>query len=155
MKYLATAAALAALATGVVAPAAASAADTFTFKSTADSQVNAASTAPGGPTVMGGTAKVTSKAANADGTTTETHGTCASWSPPPGTAFTSTGVCSLNDAKGELFTVQFTCAADTAKEGEANCWALLVGVGGAYKGRTGTAAYRSSATESHGVGMWN
>jgi hypothetical protein len=154
MRHSLRVAVLAAFAIGVAAPAA-NAAETFTFTSTVKSNDVAMSTAPGAKPVFGGTADVTSKTTFADGKVLQSSGKCANWSAPPGSIFDTTGSCALGDASGELYTVQFSCATDAAKAPEANCWALLIGTGGAWKGKTGMATYRTDASSAHGVGMWN
>jgi len=152
MKHSIRVAAVAALAIGIAAPA--YAADSFTFVSKTTPIDAVATSSPGGM-VMGGVASVKSKATNADGSVQNAEGKCATWSAPPGGPFTTQGTCSLGDKDGEMFTAQFSCSADEPGKPDANCWALLIGTGGDFKGRTGVSAWRAHDGGSEGVGQWN
>jgi hypothetical protein len=132
------------------APLAAHAAETFTFSSAAKA-FNGVRVPATGPEFAGGRIfDITTDDAFADGHKETAAGKCAGWTNPPGSQFPQTGVCSF----GELYSLQYSCAAGDAPSGEANCWGLLVGTGGRYKGKTGVISYRS-AQVIHGVGQWN
>ncbi len=141
----ATAATLAAL----LAVTPAMAAENFTFTSTVKAG-DGVRVPPTGPAFQGGRVfSIATETSYADRKET-TASKCASWTNAPGSAFPQSGVCSVAD----LYTVRFSCAPASDKPTEANCWGLLEGVGGRFKGRTGVIAYRNS-TGSIGVRTWN
>lgn len=131
------------------APFAAHATETFAFSSTAKAIDGVRVPATGPQFAAGRVFGITTDDVFADGHKETANGKCASWTNPPGSQFPQTGVCTF----GELYTLQFSCAAGEAS-GEANCWGLLLGTGGRYTGKTGVISYRS-AQVIHGVGQWN
>jgi hypothetical protein len=129
------------------APVAAHAADNFTFTTTAKAidGVRVPATGPsfGGARVF----NFSSDTVYADGHKETTGGKCSDWRNPPGAQFPQSGVCN-----SPQYDVQYSCGAPDANG--ANCWGLLTGKDGKYKGRTAVIAYRSTTT-SIGVGRWN
>ena len=131
------------------APFAANAAETFTFNSTVKA-IDGVRVPATGPQFGGGRVfSIATDTTYADSHKDATSGKCASWTNPPGSQFPQSGVCTYGD-----YTVQFSCAAPTDASGEANCWGLLEGAGGRFKGKSGVISYRSAQTV-HGTGQWN
>jgi len=131
-------------------PAAAKAAETFTFKTVAHGTPDGVRLPAAGPTFQGGRVfGFSSDTTYADGHKETTVGKCSSWTNPPGSAFQVTGVCEAAE-----YTIRFTCGTAADNPAEANCWGYLEGQAGRYKGRTGLITYRSG-TVSEGVGLWH
>ena len=141
----------------VSAPVAAQA-ESFTFTST--SKMLEEVYLPG-PTAdsrpMGGSVFSSfSKTVASDGKAYNTQGKCSSWVLPAGSQFGINGVCRFADGAAPLYELAYTCELPTKTSPSIDCWGKLIGSGGAWKGRTGTAAWRSNQDGSNqGSGQWN
>jgi hypothetical protein len=90
-----------------------------------------------------------------DGQKVQSSGKCATWVLPEGSQFGSNGVCAYSDANGPLYKTEYSCDVPQKDVG-ANCWGRLTGLGGAWKGRTGTfALFNKPDGTSSGTGQWN
>jgi len=84
---------------------------------------------------------------------------CMQWTTPPGGLITGEGVCTASDTMG-AFSVAFQCQGDV-KANSADCWARIVGTGGGYANKMGTASWHSVNTADlksltySGTGQWN
>lgn len=133
-------------------------AETFTFTSTAKTidQVYMP-----GPTAesraMGATIfSSATKTLASDGKVYSTQGKCSSWVLPTGSPFGINGVCQFADATGPLYEIAYTCELPTSSAPSIDCWGKLIGLGGAWKGRTGTTSWRSNQDGTNqGSGQWN
>jgi len=136
------------------------AAETFTFKSTSTNtkSINIATGASSGigATFNEGESQVMSDS----GKKSTTQNECAAWSTPPGSQFTTTGVCKFSEGGSNEATITFTCLAD-AKAGSADCWGGLRGVSGTRVGKNGTISWHQTQNPdgvsgvAAGTGMWN
>jgi hypothetical protein len=86
--------------------------------------------------------------------------TCANWTVPPGTPFTSSGICTFVTKSGGKGTIVFSCH-DDAKTNLSDCWGALRGTAGRFKGKTGTISWHQVVEadgmtgNDTGTGMWN
>jgi hypothetical protein len=131
------------------APAAAHAAvETFTFKTTGTTidavRVPATGAAFQGVAMNNTKAEVT----YADGRKETVTAKCAAWRNPPNAQFSQSGVCVSRD-----YEQNYSCQPRDGKAG-VNCWGLLRGTNGAYKGRTGLIAYTNGPEGLEGLGRW-
>ena len=146
------------IAFGLVASAAS--AESFTFKSTshvANSVVVDTGTPPGIADIFNtGEATIVYDTGNKEANTSS----CASWTVPPGTAFSSNGICTFATKKGDQGTIIFGCRDDNANH-TSDCWGGLRGTAGRFTGKTGTISWHQSLDAdgktgmATGVGMWN
>jgi len=99
---------------------------------------------------------VVSKTTTADGKALTTQGKCATWFLPTGAQFGLSGACSFGDGTTQIYVVEYTCEMPAKDADGIDCWAKLIGTGGAYKGRSGTAVWlnRKDGT-SQGTGQWD
>lgn len=133
-------------------------AESFTFTSTSktiDGVFLPGPTAESRP--MGGSIfSSSSKTMFSDGKAVSSQGKCSSWMLPSGSRFGIDGVCQFTDGTAPLYSVSYTCELPTQASPSIDCWGKLIGTGGAWKGRTGTAAWRSNQDGSNqGAGQWN
>ena len=136
------------------APAVAQA-ETFTFKTTnkpIDGVQLAPSGAPGSRLSGANVFTVATVTTYADGKVLQSSGKCAQWILPVGDPFGSNGVCLYKDGAVDSYSVSYTCE-PPANNGN-NCWGKLIGLGGAFKGRTGLIAFHSGQNPQ-GTGLWN
>jgi hypothetical protein len=133
------------------APVAAHAADNFTF-STVNKPIEGVRVPLQGQSFQGAQVfSFTSDVTYADGHKESIAGKCGGWKNPPGAQFDQSGAC----VAPKNYTMQYSCQPETGKNAS-NCWGYLVGAPeGAFKGRTGVLAYRTTATGVIGVGRWN
>jgi hypothetical protein len=86
---------------------------------------------------------------------------CATWSAPRGAAFTSYGICLVNETGAGVSSVSLSCTAEKEDGLVSNCWGLLTGTQGKHNGRTGTVSWRNEqsadrkSTKASGTGIWN
>jgi hypothetical protein len=127
-------------------------AETFVFKTTAKpiGDVTVAAPTPGGRPSGARVFSITTEATYADGKKLSTSGQCAQWMLPPGDQFASNTVCKYADSSGELYIARTTCENPGPTS---DCWGKLIGVGGAFKGRTGAYTFHN-AQGSVGTGFW-
>ena len=85
----------------------------------------------------------------ADGRKATVTAKCAAWRNPPNAQFNQSGVCFSQD-----YEQNYSCQPRDGKPG-VNCWGLLRGTNGAYKGRTGLITYTSGPEGLEGVGRWS
>lgn len=133
----------------LLAPAAAGAAENFTFESALKLIDSLRVPAAGSPFQGARVFSVSNTTTFADGRKATTTGKCSSWTAAAGSGFSSTGVCLSPDA----YSLRFNCAPATDKEGESDCWGRLELVGGSAKGRTGVVAFRRNADSTRFVGV--
>ncbi len=133
----------------LLAATTASAAENFSFDSTAKGIDGVRVPATGNPFQGARVFSISTTTTYADARKEVTVGKCGSWVNAPGSMFPQSGICAF-----EQYTVRFSCAPASDASAESNCWGLLEGVGGRLQGRTGVIAYRSNATGSVGVGSW-
>jgi hypothetical protein len=133
-------------------PAFAAQAETFTFKNTSKPIGNlmVPAGAPGGRPSGAAVFNLTSDVTFGDGKKTSITGQCAQWILPPDNQFGSSTVCKFSDATGDLYISRTTCETPGPAS---DCWGKLIGVGGAYKGRTGAYTFHN-AQGSTGMGFW-
>lgn len=74
---------------------------------------------------------------------------CAAWRNPPNAQFPQSGIC-----VSQNYEQNYSCQPRPEKAGQ-NCWGLLRGTNGAYKGRTGVITYTNGPEGLQGVGRWN
>jgi len=133
------------------APAAAHAADTFTF-TTVNKFVDGVRVPQQGPSFLG--AQVFSfdtETVYADGHKDKQLGKCSGWKNPPGAQFDQSGVCT----SPKNYTLRYSCQPEAGKN-VSNCWGYLEAAPESpFKGRTGVIAYRTTANGVVGVGRWN
>jgi hypothetical protein len=142
----------------VFAPVGANA-QSFTFKSK--------SHATDAVSVNSGQTVITDVISKSDATITYETGekeanatTCANWTSPPGTPFTSSGICTFVTKSGGKGTIVFGCQ-DYAKTNISDCWGALRGTAGRFKGKTGTISWHQTVEadgmtgNDMGTGMWN
>lgn len=141
------------LATALLAPETAGAAENFTFESALKQIDGLRVPATGSPFQGARVFSVSNTTIFASGRKATTTGKCSSWTAPAGSGFSSTGICLSPDA----YSLRFNCAPATDKEGESDCWGRLELVGGTTGGRTGVVAFRRNAdsTRFTGVGAQN
>ena len=136
------------------APAVAQA-ETFTFKTTnkpIDGVQLAASGAPGSRPSGANVFTVATVTTYADGKVLQSAGKCAQWILPSGNQFGGNGVCVYRDGGADTYSVSYTCE-PPANNGN-DCWGKLIGLGGAFKGRTGLISFHSGQSPQ-GTGLWN
>ena len=85
----------------------------------------------------------------ADGHKDTVSAKCAVWANPANSQFAQSGVCVSQD-----YEQNFSCQPRSGKPGQ-NCWGLLTGTNGAFKGRSGVIAYTSGPEGLFGVGRWD
>ena len=101
------------------------------------------------------------EATYSNGAKTESHSTCASWTPAPGGPFSVTGVCTYTEKGDDKASIAFSCINDANKKNESDCWGGLRGISGRYAGKTGTISWHQKADAGDkggtamGTGMWN
>lgn len=142
--------AVAACVASLLGATAAGAAENFTFESTAKAIDGVRVPLTGNPYQGARVFSISSSTTYGDGHKEVTAGKCANWANAPSAQFPQSGVCSVAD----VYTLRYSCAPAAEMPTESNCWGLLEGVGGRFKGRTGVIAYRSNSTGSVGVGTW-
>lgn len=136
-----------------IAPVTAHAADNFTFVTTGKPIGGVrvpAQPAPGAP-FQG--AQVTDSSAVvtwADGRKETVTAKCAAWTNPPNSQFVQSGVCN-----SENYEQNFSCAQRIAPKQGLNCWGILRGTAGPFKGRTGLLTYTQGPEGLFGVGRWD
>lgn len=132
-----------------IAPCAANAAENFTFKTTGTAIDSVRVPAEGanfqGVQVTNSRAEVTYASGRRDSVTAK----CATWRNPPGAQFPQSGIC-----VSENYDQNFSCQPRPEKTG-ANCWGLLTGTKGEWKGRTGVVSYTNGPEGLEGSGRWN
>ena len=136
------------------APAVAQA-ETFTFKTTnkpIDGVQLAASGAPGSRPRGANVFTVATVTTYADGKVLQSAGICTQWILPSGNQFGGNGVCVYRVGRADTYSVSFTCERP-ANNGN-DCWGKLIGLGGAFKGRTGSISFHSRQSRQ-GTGLWN
>jgi len=134
-------------------------AQSFTFKSK--------SHATDAVSVNSGQMLITDVISKSDATITYDNGekeqnatTCANWTVPPGSRFTSDGICTFVTKSGGKGTIVFGCH-DDAKTNMSDCWGALRGTAGRFKGKTGTISWHQALDadgmtgNDAGTGMWN
>jgi hypothetical protein len=133
------------------APAAAHAADNFTFSGMTKGIDGVRAPAQGAQFLGAQVFSYSTDVVYANGQKETITGKCGGWKNPPGAQFDQSGVC---NSPGN-YTMQYSCQPETGKPG-ANCWGYLVGAPeGRYKGRTGLVTYRNADGGNVGVGRWN
>jgi hypothetical protein len=85
----------------------------------------------------------------ADGRKETVTAKCAAWRNPPNSQFNQSGIC-----VSQNYEQNYSCQPRAGKQG-ANCWGLLRGTNGAYKGRTGVITYTNGPEGLEGVGLWS
>lgn len=134
-------------------------AESFTFKSKSHA-IDAVSIGSGQNQIVDVISKSDATITYENGTKEENATTCANWTIPPGTPFTSNGICTFVTKSGGKGTIEFGCR-DDAKTNTSDCWGALRGDSGRFKGKTGTISWHQSldATGMNGndvgTGMWN
>lgn len=132
-----------------IAPAAANAAENFTFRTTGTPIDNVRVPATG-PNFQGvGMTNSKAEVVYASGRKDTVTAKCAVWRNPPNAQFNQSGVCVSQD-----YEQNYSCQPREGKQG-ANCWGLLRGTNGVFKGRTGVIAYTSGPEGLEGVGRWD
>lgn len=132
-------------------------AETFTLTSTGSGIAQVTTPGPNGTIRFAGVAAIKGTTTMA-GKTLAHSGQCASWPSLAGDIFQSHGMCAISDASGAFY-VRYGC--NPAKEPMSdNCVGGIWGTGGAYAGRSGTAAWHSrgapdgKSSISEGAGQW-
>lgn len=140
---------LAALAAASLAASAANAAENFTFK-TVGTPIDALRVPATGANFQGVAMNNTkAEVVYADGRKVTVTAKCAGWRNPPNAQFNQSGICVSQE-----YEQNYSCQPREGKPG-ANCWGLLRGTGGAYKGRTGVITYTNGPEGLEGVGRWS
>jgi len=137
----------------LLGPAAACAAENFTFETALKLIDGVRVPAAGSPFQGGRVFSFSNTTTFAGGRKATTTGKCSSWTAPAGSTFNSTGVCAVPDA----YTLRFSCSPAADKAGESDCWGLLESLGPDAKDHTGVVAFRRSddSTRFVGVGTQN
>ncbi len=133
----------------LLAPSAAAAAENFTFESALKQIDGLRVPATGSPFQGARVFSISNTVTFASGRKGATTGKCASWTAPPGSGFSSQGVCAAPDA----YNLRFSCSPAANSDGESDCWGLLEFVGGPAKGHTGVVAFRRSSDSTRFVGV--
>jgi hypothetical protein len=149
---------VASIAFGLIATAASAASFTFTgtLTSTDSLMVNTGEPTP----IVAGFSTGASSAVYSTGEKRTSKSTCAAWTVPPGTPFTSNGICTFTESNGDQSSIIFGCFDDN-KTGASDCWGGLRGISGGTTGQTGTIVWhqvRSTDGKTgnvNGTGQWN
>ena len=150
---LASAMAISALA-GASSAMAQPAADTFTFTSQSNNEVNVGNDGTGSVPYFGGYFVGTSQTALADGTNIAGNYTCVSMSQPPtDKLFDVHMLCDVTDSQGS-YSATFGCTIIDAATNNWSCIGGLSGESGAYEGRFGTLTNHSIGNAATGTGQW-
>ena len=142
----------------VFVPAGANA-QSFTFKSKSHA-TDAVSVNSGQSLITDVISKSNATITYENGEKEENASTCANWTVPPGTPFTSNGICTFVTKSGGKGTIVFGCR-DDAKTNTSDCWGALHGTAGRFKGKTGTISWHQALDadgmtgNDAGTGMWN
>lgn len=133
----------------LMTPAAAGAAENFTFETALKLIDSLRVPATGSPFQGARVFSVSNTTTFADGRKATTTGKCSSWTAAEGSGFSANGVCLSPDA----YSLRFNCAPAAGKDGESDCWGLLELVGGSGKGRTGVVTFRRNADSTRFIGV--
>lgn len=141
-------------------PAAAEAAETFTFVARAEITNRIVAPVAGSKTIIAqfssGPIEVTYP-----GRKVVSKSQCATWPAPPGGSFTSNGACVVIDSDNSQYSVVVSCRLVDAKITINDCFGQLTGVSGVYQSKTGTVSWRSTIAADNktltsvGAGQWN
>ncbi|MGH7735427.1 MAG: hypothetical protein ACREOE_17475 [Gemmatimonadales bacterium] len=86
---------------------------------------------------------------------------CANWSAAPGGVFDADAACTFEEPGGDSASIVAGCSFTNKDRTESDCWGAMDGLGGAWKGKTGTISWHAknsadgTSGAANGTGQWN